>query len=58
MTTITTATATTSELGPLTQLVYQFIEAQTQARLAGIKSPEDWAPRNRRPPADRESPQD
>jgi hypothetical protein len=44
MSTFTTATATQAEIGPLTQLVYGFVEAQTQARLAGIASPEDWAP--------------
>lgn len=41
---ITTATATTDELGPLTRLVNQFVAAQTKARLAGITSPADWAP--------------
>jgi hypothetical protein len=44
MTISTTATATSTELGPLTRLVYRFVEAQTNARLAGISSPEDWAP--------------
>jgi hypothetical protein len=44
MTVIATATGTSGELGPLTKLVYQFVEAQTEARLAGIKSPSDWDP--------------
>ncbi len=41
---ITTATATVAELGPLTQLVNQFVAAQTAARLAGITAPSDWDP--------------
>jgi len=42
--TITTATATVNELGPLTQRVNQYVEAQHKARLAGINSPSDWEP--------------
>jgi hypothetical protein len=44
MTEIATATAPTNELGPLTRRVYQFVEAQTKARSAGITSPSDWDP--------------
>ena len=44
MTEIATAIGTNSELGPLTKRVYQFVEAQTRARLAGIRSPSDWDP--------------
>ena len=41
---ITTATATTKELGPLTRIVNRFVEAQGKVMAAGVKSPEDWAP--------------
>ena len=44
MTTITTATATNSELGPLTQVVRKFTEAQGQVLAAGVTSPADYAP--------------
>ena len=41
---IVTATATSSELGPLTQTVNRFVEAQGKVLAAGVTSPEDWAP--------------
>jgi hypothetical protein len=41
---ITTATATTNELGPLTQLVYRFVETQGAVLAAGVKSAADYAP--------------
>ncbi|MBW8784705.1 MAG: hypothetical protein JF593_08700 [Novosphingobium sp.] len=39
---IATATGVTHELGPLTKRVYGFVEAQTTAMAAGIRSPSDW----------------
>ena len=44
MTTIVTATATISELGPLTQVVNRFTEAQGLVLAAGVNSPADFAP--------------
>lgn len=44
MTTITTATATVNETGPLTQTVNRFVAAQGAAMAKGIRTPEDWAP--------------
>lgn len=44
MTTITTATATTSDLGPLTQIVNRFVAAQGAVLAAGVKSRADYAP--------------
>jgi hypothetical protein len=44
MTQIVTATATTGELGPLTQVVRRFTEAQGKVLAAGVSSPADWAP--------------
>lgn len=44
MTTITTATSTVNELGPLAQTVNRFVAAQGAALAKGIKGPEDWAP--------------
>lgn len=44
MTTITTATATIGELGPLTQTVNRFTAAQGAVLAAGVKSPGDYAP--------------
>jgi hypothetical protein len=44
MTTITTATATVNEIGPLTKIVRQFVAAQGEVMAAGVKSPSDWAP--------------
>lgn len=41
---ITTATSTTSDIGPLTKRVYGFIETQKQVMAAGISSPADWDP--------------
>lgn len=41
---IATATGTSGDLGPLAKRVYEFVEAQTRARLAGINSPADWGP--------------
>lgn len=41
---ITTATATTNELGPLTRIVNRFVEAQGKVMAAGVTSPDDWAP--------------
>lgn len=41
---ITTATATTSELGPLTKIVNRFTETQGQVLAAGVTSPDDYAP--------------
>ncbi|MBW8754720.1 MAG: hypothetical protein JF595_11320 [Sphingomonadales bacterium] len=42
--TITTATATSDETGPLTQVVRQFTAAQAAFMAAGVKSPSDWDP--------------
>jgi hypothetical protein len=42
--TITTATATAEETGPLTQVVRQFTDAQARVMAAGVKSPADWDP--------------
>jgi hypothetical protein len=44
MTTITTATQTKAEEGPLTGAVRQFVAAQGTAMAAGIKQPSDWDP--------------
>ena len=44
MTTITTATATIEELGPLTQVVNRFTAAQGAVLAAGVKSSADYAP--------------
>ena len=44
MTTFTTATATKSEIGPLTQAVYDFCAAQAQVLAAGVTKPSDWEP--------------
>jgi hypothetical protein len=44
MTTFTTATATTSEVGPLRQAVNGFCAAQAGVLAAGVTSPADWAP--------------
>ena len=44
MTTITTATATTGELGPLTRVVNRFTAAQGAVLAAGVTSPADYAP--------------
>ena len=41
---ITTATATTDELGPLTEVVKRFVEAQGTVMAAGVKAPSDWEP--------------
>jgi hypothetical protein len=41
---ITTATATTDEIGPLTQVVKRFVAAQGAAMAAGVKAPSDWDP--------------
>jgi len=37
-----TATSTSDQIGPLTQRVYGFIEAQRKAMEAGISQPSDW----------------
>lgn len=42
--TMTTATATTDAIGPLTQAVRGFVAAQGAVMAAGVKSPADWAP--------------
>ena len=44
MATITTATATTNEVGPLRRIVTAFVEAQGKVLAAGVSSPSDWAP--------------
>lgn len=44
MTTITTATATIAELGPLTQVVNRFTAAQGAVLAAGVTSSADYAP--------------
>lgn len=44
MTQIATATATTDELGPLTQIVNRFVAAQGAVMAAGVTSSADWAP--------------
>lgn len=41
---INTATQTSPEEGPLTQVVRKFVAAQGAALAAGISSPEDWEP--------------
>jgi hypothetical protein len=41
---ITTATATTDELGPLTQVVKRFVAAQGAVMAAGVTAPSDWDP--------------
>jgi len=41
---ITTATAVTNELGPLTKIAKRFVEAQGKVLAVGVKSPADWAP--------------
>lgn len=41
---ITTATSITSEMGPLTQRVYGFVETQREVIIKGISSPADWDP--------------
>lgn len=37
-----TATATADKVGPLTQRVYDFVDAQRKAMEAGISKPSDW----------------
>jgi len=44
MTTITTATATSSERGPLTKIVDAFCATQGQVLAAGVTSPSDYDP--------------
>jgi hypothetical protein len=44
MTTFTTATTSKSEIGPLTQTVYDFCAAQAQVLAAGVTQPSDWEP--------------
>jgi hypothetical protein len=39
-----TATATSNDIGPLTQRVYAFVEAQRKVLAAGITKPSDWDP--------------
>lgn len=41
---IATATGTTDEVGPLTQIAKRFVAAQGAVLAAGVTSPEDWAP--------------
>lgn len=41
---ITTATQTNNELGPLTRIVNQFVQAQADVMARGPKVPEDWDP--------------
>ena len=41
---IATATATNSEIGPLTRRVYEFVAAQGKVMAKGISSPSDWDP--------------
>jgi len=41
---IVTATATTGEIGPLTQCVYDFTAAQRRVMEAGVSDPSDWDP--------------
>jgi hypothetical protein len=42
--TVTTATATAGEEGPLTAVVRQFVEAQGKVTAAGVTSPDDYDP--------------
>jgi hypothetical protein len=42
--TITTATATKGEEGPLTQVVRRFVATQGEVMAAGVKQPSDWDP--------------
>ncbi len=44
MTNFTTATATSSEIGPLRKVVTGFNEVQAKILAAGVKSPADWEP--------------
>lgn len=39
---IVTATSTDEQIGPLTQRVYDFVEAQRKAMDAGASKPSDW----------------
>jgi hypothetical protein len=39
---IATATSTNDRIGPLTQLVYDFVDAQRRAMEAGVSKPSDW----------------
>lgn len=39
---VVTATATNDRIGPLTQRVYDFVDAQRKAMEAGITKPSDW----------------
>jgi len=41
---IITATATSDEIGPLTQCVYNFTNAQKKVMEAGVSVPSDWDP--------------
>ena len=41
---IATATAVVDEIGPLTQVVYDFVAAQRRAMAAGVTSPSGWDP--------------
>lgn len=41
---ITTATGVVDEIGPLTRIVYAFVEAQGKVMQAGVSSPRDWEP--------------
>ena len=41
---MTTATATTNDVGPLRKVVIAFNEAQAKVLAAGVKSSADWAP--------------
>lgn len=41
---IVTATATTDEIGPLTQRVYDFVETQKAILAAGVTQEADWEP--------------
>jgi hypothetical protein len=44
MTRFVTATAVSSDMGPLTKIVYDFVAAQGAAMAKGVKSVEDWDP--------------
>jgi hypothetical protein len=41
---IATATSTTGQLGPLSQIVYNFVATQGKVLAAGVKTPSDWEP--------------
>ena len=41
---VATATSTSTDIGPLTQKVYDFVETQKQVLASGVTKPSDWDP--------------